>query len=217
MGGSPSRTTTSNTPEIPPEVRALMNLGTEQTRAGLGRAPITDFQDPNIERIAGVNPAIFDALRYYQSLAGGAATPGILEAFNRQQLPLIQQQAGLAGLGRSGALLDAEAIGQAAALMPALQLQSSAAGSMAQLGDYLRQAEQQELSAPYQDFLRRQGITESLLSGATGLIPSSIGARGTSHTSSAGVWGWLLGIDPGKVFLPPLVPAIMALLGGLIC
>lgn len=178
---------------MPPEVRALMQLGTQQTQMGLDKAPITGFQDPNIEPTAGVDQATLDALRYYQSVAGGGATPGIMDAFNRLQMPLLQQQAGLSGLGRSGAYTDALAQGQAAAIMPALQLQQQAAGGMAQIGDYKRQVEQQGLSAPYQDFLRRQGITESLLSGATGLIPSSIGQRGTQDVKSAGLSGWLFG------------------------
>lgn len=193
MGGSPSKTTQSQSPDVPPEVRALMNLGTQQTALGLGRAPITDFQNQNIEQIAGVDPATLDALAYYRSLAGGSATPGILQAFNELQLPLIQQEMSKAGLGRSGALGQAVSQGQAAALMPALELQSKAAGAEAQIGDYLRQIEQQGLSAPYQDFLRRQGITESLLSGATGLIPSSIGQTGRQSVKSSGLSGWLFG------------------------
>lgn len=199
MGGSPSKTTQSQSPDMPPEVRELMQLGTQQTALGLGGAPITNFQSPNIEPIAGVDPNTLDALAYYRSLAGGAATPGILNAFNELQLPLIQQQMSAAGLGRSAALGDAIAQGQAAAIMPALELQSKAAGSMAQIGDYLRQIEQQGLSAPYQDFLRRQGITESLLSGATGLIPSSIGQTGRQNVKSAGLSGWLFGdMAPSK-------------------
>lgn len=193
MGGSPSKTVQSQSPEMPPEVRALMNLGLQQTQMGLGQAPITDFQGQNVEPIAGVDPATLDALRYYQSIAGGGAIPGVLDAFNKLQLPLIQQQSMQAGLGRSGALIDAEAMGQAAALMPAIQMQQSAAGAEAQIGDYLRQVSQQQMSAPYQDFLRRQGITESLLSGATGLIPSSIGQRGSQQVRSSGLSGWLFG------------------------
>lgn len=193
MSGGPSRTITNQQPTIPPEVRALIGLGTEQTRGGLERAPIWSFMEPMIENIVGPNASTMDALGYFRSLREGAATPGILESFNRLQLPLIQQQAMQAGLGRSGALLDAEAIGQAQALMPALQLQTAGAGAEASIGDYLRGISQQQASAPYQDYLRRQGITESLLSGATGLIPSTIGQRGKQDISNAGLFGWLFG------------------------
>jgi hypothetical protein len=193
MGGGPSKTTTVQQANLPPGAQQLVDIGAQQTQQGLDRAPITDFQNPNIENIAGIDPATLDALAYYRSLAGGAATPGILNAFNQLQLPLIQQQVGLAGLAHSDALGKAVAQGQATALMPALQLQKSGADAEAQLGDYLRQAHQQELSAPYQDFLRRQGISESLLSGATGLIPSSIGQSGSSTVNNGGFLGYLLG------------------------
>jgi hypothetical protein len=193
VGGGGTKTVTQQQPQLSPEASALTQIGAQQTQMGLENAPITQFQGPNIEQIAGVDPATLDALRYYQSLIRGDHIPGVLEAFNRLQLPLIQQQAMQAGLGHSGALVNAEAMGQAAALMPALQMQSEAAGSEAKLGDYLRQIEQQGLSAPYQDFLRRQGITESLLSGATGLIPSTIGQSGTSATRTGGLLGALFG------------------------
>lgn len=207
-------TKSSQTPEVPPEVRALMALGTQQTAMGLGNSPITDFQGQNVEPIAGVDPATLDALRYYQSLVGGGATPGIMESFNKLQLPLIQQQAMQAGLGRSGAAVDAAALGQASAIMPALQIQSQAAGAEAQIGDYLRQVAQQQASAPYQDFLRRQGITESLLSGATGLIPSSIGSSGGSQSRTGGLLGMLLG--GGAKGLVPFLPLLGALITRLV-
>ena len=199
-GGGPSRTTTVQQPTMSPEVSALIGLGTEQTRAGLGAAPITEFQAPMIEPTVGPDPATLNALAYFQSIAGGGATPGIMDAFNRLQLPLIQQQAMQAGLGRSGAMLDAVATGQAQALMPALQLQTQAAGAEASIGDYLRNISQTAASAPYMDFLRRQGISEELLSGATGLIPSTIGQKGVQNVQNAGLWGWLLGgmLGPGK-------------------
>lgn len=183
-----------------PEVSALIGLGTEQTKAGLAAAPITKFQGPMIEPIVGPDPATLSALGYYQNIAGGGATPGILDAFNKLQLPLIQQQAMQAGLGHSGALLDAVAMGQAQALMPALQLQSQAAGAEASIGSYLQSITQAQASAPYMDFLRQQGITEELLSGATGLIPSTIGQKGVQNVQNAGLWGWLLGgmLGPGK-------------------
>ncbi len=193
MGGAPSRTTTVQNPNLPPEVSRLIGIGGDQTAAGLGMSPITDFLNPMIRPVAGPDPATLQALAYYQSLAGGSATPGILDAFQRLQMPLIQDQAQAAGLGRSGAYTDALAQGQAASIMQALQLQSQAAGAEAGLGDYLRQISEQQLSAPYEDYLRRQGITESLLSGATGLIPSSIGQRGTQNNQSAGLMGWLFG------------------------
>lgn len=198
-GGGPSKTTTTQQTLMDPTVRQLIQLGVDQTQTGLAKAPIAGFQDPMIEPTVGPDPATLDALSYFQSLAGGGATPGILDAFNRLQLPLIQQQAMQAGLGRSGALLDAEAIGQASAIMPALQLQTQGAGAMASIGDYLRNIAQTAASAPYADFLRRQGITEELLSGATGLIPSTFGQKGTQDVKNAGIWGWLLGpATPGK-------------------
>lgn len=193
MGGSPSRSTSNQQPQLSPEAAALIQIGSNQTQAGLGAAPITDFLGANPQPVVGPDPATLDALAYFQSLAGGGATPGVLDAFNRLQVPLIQQQAMQAGLGRSSALTDALAQGQAAALMPALQLQTTAAGAQAGLGDYLRQIAQQQAEAPYQDFLRRQGISESLLSGATGLIPSSIGQRGGQDTATGGLLGWALG------------------------
>lgn len=193
MGSGPSTTRQNQQPNLSPEASALIQIGANQTQAGLNAAPITDFVGANPQPVVGPDPATLDALAYFQSLAGGSATPGVLDAFNRLQVPLLQQQAMQAGLGRSGALTDALAQGQAAALMPALQLQTTAAGAEAGLGDYLRQIAQQQAEAPYQDFLRRQGISESLLSGATGLIPSSIGQRGSSANNSGGLFGWLLG------------------------
>lgn len=195
MAGGPSHTTTTQNANLPPEAAALVKVGGEQTQAGLGNAPITDFQNPNVQQIAGADPATYQALAYYQSLLNGGATPGILGAFNQLQLPLLQQQAMLAGQGRGDALTKALAQGQATALMPALQIQSNAAGSVAGLGDYLRQIGQQKNDAPYNDFLRRQGITESLLSGATGLIPSSIGSRGATNVNNSGLLGALFGYN----------------------
>ncbi len=161
-------------------------------------APITDFTAPNPEPIVGPDPNTLLALNYFQTLAGGGATPGIMDAFNRLQRPMIEQEANLAGLDKSSALPDALAIGQASQIMPALNLQTQGAGALASLGDYPRQISQATASAPFQDFLRRQGISESLLSGATGLIPSTIGQTQTQHVANAGIWGWLLGAPAGQ-------------------
>lgn len=193
-GGGPSKTKTQQTPQPPAWVDILAQLGAGQTAAGLGKAPITDFMDPHIMPVVGPDAATLDALKYFQSIAGGGAMPGVLDAFNRLQKPMIEQSSMQAGLGRSGAMLDALAMGQASQIMPALQLQEQAAGAEAGLGDYLRQIAQQQAQAPFDDFMRRQAITESLLSGATGLLPSTIGQKQTQSTSNAGLWGWLLGV-----------------------
>lgn len=192
MGG-PQKTQTQSTPQLSPEAQRLTQIGADQTQAGLERAPITDFMSPNPRTVVGPNQATLDALAYFRNLAGGGERSGVMDAFNKMQTPLIQQQMGLAGLGRSGAVGQALAQGQAAAYMPALQMESGAATAQAGLGDYLRQIEDQKANAPYEDYLRRQGITESLLSGATGLIPSTIGQSGTSNTRTGGLIGQLFG------------------------
>lgn len=192
-GGGTPKTKTDQQPTMPSWLESLLRLGGQQTYAGLQKAPITEFQNPNIENIVGPDPATLDALKYFQSIVGGGATPGIMESFNKLQLPLLQQQAMQAGLGRSGALLDAEAIGQGSQIMNALQLQSGAAGAEAGIGDYLRQVAQQQASAPYQDYLRRQGISEELLQGAMGMMPSTVGQQGTQTKSKSGLWSWLIG------------------------
>lgn len=192
-GGGPSKTKTNQTPALSPTAANLIGLSGQDTLEGLRKAPITDFLNPNPEAIVGPDSATLQALTYFQSLVDGGAMPGVLDSFNRLQRPLIEQESMQAGLGRSGALTDALAIGQASQIMPALQLQSGAAGAEASLGDYLRQVAQQQASAPYQDFLRRQAISESLLSGSSQLIPASIGQDQTQKVQNAGLWGWLLG------------------------
>src|SRR5437667_5984182 len=119
-GGGPSKTTTVQQPNIPPEVAALIGLGTRQTALGLNKSPITDFLDPNIMPVVGPDPATLEALGFLSNLAGGGAMPGVLDAFNRLQRPMIEQSAMQAGLGRSGAVTDALAMGQASQIMPAL-------------------------------------------------------------------------------------------------
>src|SRR6266480_2363456 len=128
MGGG-SKTEGRQTPQVPPEVSNFLSQAFGQMGAALNISPLTNFVQPNVEPVVGANPATLDALNFYQTLAGGGATPGVLDAFNRLQAPLIEQSAMQAGLGRSGALPAALATGQAAALMPALQLQQQAAGS----------------------------------------------------------------------------------------
>jgi hypothetical protein len=179
-------------------------------------------------------------------------TQAAMNAWNALVRPQVQNQMGLAGLGRSGALGDALSLSETQAVVPFLQqeianrqqsaqalpgLQMQAAGMLPQTqfqaagmlpgqqmqaagmlpqiqagaaqalpslesqqmqagistGDYLRNIQQQQLDAPYQDFLRRQALSENLLSGGAAIMPSTFGSTMAQMTHGPGVFGSLYG------------------------
>lgn len=73
----------------------------------------------------GIFPSLTTAPSLLPFLEGelgqSPATLAAIEAFKRQALPIVQQEAQLAGLGRSGALLDAEGYALSQALPPLYQ------------------------------------------------------------------------------------------------
>lgn len=132
-------------------------------------------------------------------------TNAAADYFNRLMLPTIQNQMGLAGLGRSSSLANAMALGQTNYTMPVMQdylnqqqaeknRQAGLVSSMSalgaeefarknqtlanaqQIGGTMREIAQQPLSSEYQDYLRRQALAEEATFVPFGaFVPSTIG------------------------------------------
>lgn len=151
-----------------PELLALRNLAT------VSAGPI------------GSSPATQEALNVFRATTGES----------------IKNELARAGLGRSGALSSELGVAESAFLAPLLQTEISnrlaTAGPLAQLGETVetrplqreqtafdfgeavRQLAQAQAQAQQSDFLRRQGIAESIGSVVTGLEPQTFGQGGTA-------------------------------------
>ena len=151
--------------------------------------------------------------------AGAATDPAVLaasDAFEKLMAPGIENQMGLAGLGKSSSLANALALGKSSQMAPlitdyinreqnalnneanmyaGLMPQFTALGGVEtsreqaalndamQIGGTMRGIEQEPLTAQYQDFLRRQALSEQALFvpfGAT--AGASIGPNATSES-----------------------------------
>lgn len=221
---------------------------------GQGTPESTNFFEANPKEIAEVDPLqnwvsenvlslwneptqrdqTYDYISKAADLSGKLATgeniessPAILaasEAFDKLNLPEIENQMGLSGLGKSSSLANAIALGKTEYMLPMIQdelsreqesytnqanmystlastlegmgendvsRQLSTLGAAAEQGATMRGIEQETLDAEYNDFLRRQALTEQLLFGSfTETGGESIGpsakseSQQTSSTSS---------------------------------
>src|SRR5947209_5084706 len=98
MGGG-SRTVAKQTPQFPPEVANFLSRAFGGATGALDISPLSEFAKPSPETIVGPDPATLRALDFFNSIAGGGATPGVIDAFTKLQEPLIEQSAMQAGLG----------------------------------------------------------------------------------------------------------------------
>ena len=233
--------------KIPKELKPLYKQTAQNMMDFQTAAPLTGFLDANPAQIAGADPLQTwasqnvgqllntpqgeqTASQYGQlasQLAGRMATgagvendPAILAAnaaFDKLMAPQIENQMGLAGLGKSSSLADSLALGKASQLSPLIQdyigrEQSSldnqanmyaslmpqfaglggaetnrmmaALNDAMQIGGTMRGIAQDPLSAEYQDYLRRQALSEQALFvpfGAT--AGASIGPSSYSQSS----------------------------------
>ena len=151
-----------------PEALALMNL------ASLSSGPI------------GSSPATTEAMKSWEATTGEQ----------------IKNQLAMAGIGRSGALATDLGVARSAAHAPLLQqeianrlgtvdplarlgqtMESRPIGRQQtafDMGEMLRQISQAQAQAGQADYLRRQGIAESIAGGVTGAGPQTWGQSGTT-------------------------------------
>ena len=151
-----------------PEALALMNL------AQLSSGPI------------GSSPATTEAMKSWEATTGEQ----------------IKNQLAMAGIGRSGALATDLGVARSAAHVPLLQQEIAnrlgTVGPLAQLGgtmetrpvarqqtafdmgEMVRQIAQAQAQSQQADYLRRQGIAESITAGVTGQGPQTWGQSGTT-------------------------------------
>ena len=243
MGGSGS--SGSSQPKLPKEVLSLMRTVVPQQQKALERSPIWSFTDANPLQIANFTDEQQQALTGLQGLYGGrmgsdalqapealslkyftdtlGGTPGdspavsaMMDAWERNVRPAVQNEAAMAGLATSGAYLDSLAKSRSEALVPVLlddmARRERAAGALPAFGQLMesrpveraqglfdtgeqeRQVAQQEFDAIFQDFLRRQGLVENIGNVTTGsIVPSSIGARTSQDTKGSGLLGLFTG------------------------
>ena len=153
--------------------------------------------------------------------------------FKNFTLPLIQSELNKAGLVTSGAYGDAlaKAGGELAVAMAPYQANASNAYIQALLGaggaeearatgrpraafnaeEAIRQIVQQGNEATFNDFLRRQNLSENALAPGTAILTQPTGS--TTDTRGGGLWGSLFG--GGAKSLIPLIFSLSGLMAAL--
>lgn len=210
MGGGGTRSRTEQRAELPPELRPLFAESSGRVLELQRAAPVQPFLEARPQRVPGLSalqerglgeiPGLFElASRRVtgEGLPQSASFQAAQRAFTTAIEPRIQNQAALAGLGRSTALTNALAQAEAQYLAPLIEAelareerglereaQLRTAGIEAALrgGGLERGVEQERSAAEQQDLLRRQALAEQALFMPFGqLAPSSIGQVSTTR------------------------------------
>jgi hypothetical protein len=203
MGGGTNQRTGQKA-EIPAELQPLMRQSAERITQLQEGAPLQPFLSQAPLRVPGLSalqqrglseiPGIFDQAGRRVTGENIQSSPSFQAArrgFETSFLPRIENQASLAGLGRSTALTNATAAAEAQYLAPLIESELAReerglereqgqrlAGIEAALtgGGLERGVEQERAAAEQQDALRRQALAETALFQPFGqLAPSTIG------------------------------------------
>lgn len=193
MGGSPGGSSSSS-PSIPKELKPLYTQTGQNVQELQNQLPVGQFTGQNPMKIAGLSGTQNKSLgRLNEALDYGALedAPTISAGkryYESTIAPGVEQRAGMMGLGRSTALTNARATTEAQTMLPLFQQEQQRRDALIPLGMQAgateRAAEQDVNTAEYQDFLRRQGLSEQALFGPLNQLPSTFGQ--TSKTSSSG-------------------------------
>jgi hypothetical protein len=198
MGGSSGSSKSTSVAEIPSELRPLYSqTGTKITELQ-NQAPLTDFTGSNPLQVAPLSgtqqQAIGNINQELQGASGPLEQSPTVQAGTRYYQsaiqPGVENQATLSGLGRSTALTNALATTQAQTMLPLFEQEQQRRERMAQLGLTAgateRGAAQDVNTAQYQDYLRRQGLSEQATFGPLGQLPSTFGSQVGTKTSTTG-------------------------------
>lgn len=176
-------------------------------------APLTPAEMGNINQLEGfaggnaLTPEEQQAANAYQSFidtspGNSAATQAAMRNWQMNVMPTITSGLAASGPGRGGELAAALQQGQTAAYAPLAQQdlanQMAAAGGLAGLGqlqsqnvgtamsaaDQIRQIQQMQNTANFNDFMRRSGLIQNYIQGPLSQLGGSVyGQRSTGSTS----------------------------------
>jgi hypothetical protein len=156
------------------QTRTLPELQSQMSLAGLGNS-------------SQVARGVADARAQF----AGAVAPYLLQEQGQRQAGAQQ----LYDIGTQLQNLPAQRAAQGLQLSQAALQQAAGPGqNLYDLGEQSRQLEQQKQDALYNDFLRRQAMTEGITNTVTGqVVPSAIGVRSTQKTTGPGLAGLFTG------------------------
>ena len=184
--------------------KAISNLGANLDAA---RNPLESTEQAQVAR------RLFDVNRPTGNLEDGATVQAGRRYYQANIAPEVENRAALSGLGRSTALTNAAASTEASTMLPLLQAEQARRDRLHELevGTYLpilggeqarrdaligagfqggqveRGIEQDQNTAQYQDFLRRQGLAEQAVFGPLNQLPSTFGQK-TSVSGQSGMF-----------------------------
>jgi hypothetical protein len=197
-GGQSGSSSTKAT--IPKELRPLYSQTGQELQNLQNQAPVSGFTGSNPLKVAPLADTQRMSLGNIQEQLRGGAGPlesspivGAGQRYYEANIaPGIENRAALSGLGRSTALTNALASTEATTMLPLFQGEEARRERLGalglQAGQVERGAEQDVNTAEYQDFLRRQGLSEQALFGPMGQLPSTIGQKTSTSSSGGGMF-----------------------------